>query len=72
MSFSDLKPMSFKIADDDKTLLERLAANGGDASMSAILRRLIREEAKRQGLAPAQPAASHAPDLRPSPVALLD
>lgn len=66
MSISDLKPMSFKIADNDKTLLERLAVDSGDASMSAILRRLIREEAKRRGLAPALPQSASAP------VAVLD
>lgn len=34
----------------DRTMLERLTANEGDASMSAVVRKLIRQEAQRRGL----------------------
>lgn len=48
----------------DRTMLERLTANEGDASMSAVVRKLIRQEAQRRGFntvyAPAFDVA-HAP-----------
>jgi hypothetical protein len=44
----------------DRTLLERLTENEGDASMSAVVRKLIRAEAHRRGLA-AMPVLAEAP-----------
>ena len=36
----------------DKALLEAIAADNGDDSISAAVRRLIRQEAKRSGIVP--------------------
>ncbi len=49
---TDLRMMSFKIADADRALLAGISSHFSDASHSAILRRLIRQEAARIGLAP--------------------
>jgi hypothetical protein len=38
------------LSEQDKTLLDALAQLNGDASMSAVLRRLIREESVRRGI----------------------
>ena len=48
---TDLRLMNFKIADGDRALLESLSAHNSDASFSAIIRRLIRQEAQRIGVA---------------------
>jgi len=47
---TNLRMMNFKIADDDRALLEGISAHNSDASFSAILRRLIRNEAKSIGI----------------------
>ena len=46
----DVRLMNFRIADSDRTLLERISEHYSDASKSAILRRLIRNEAKSIGI----------------------
>jgi hypothetical protein len=38
------------LSEQDKTLLDALAQLNGDASMSAVVRRLIRDEASRRGI----------------------
>ena len=48
----DIRPVSFRFTDDDKVLLERISKYFSDASQTAILRRLIRQEAQRLGIAP--------------------
>jgi hypothetical protein len=35
----------------DKVLLDRIATQDGESSMSAVVRRLIRQEAARRGIA---------------------
>lgn len=42
--------ISLAATQEDKTLLERLAKRSGNMSQSAMVRRLIREEAIRAGL----------------------
>lgn len=42
--------ISLAATPEDKQLLERLAKRGGNMSQSAMVRRLIREEAIRRGL----------------------
>ena len=58
---TDLRMMNFKIADGDRALLEALSAHNSDASFSAILRRLIRQEAERIGIEPVDVPAAVAP-----------
>lgn len=41
----------FELNPQDKALLEQLAVQDGDTSMSAVLRRLVREEAQRREIA---------------------
>lgn len=40
----------FVATEQDKTVLNQLAQQDGDTSMSATIRRLIRNEAKRRGI----------------------
>lgn len=40
----------------DKAYLEAITAANGDDNMSATVRRMIRQEAKRLGLAPVHPS----------------
>ena len=47
---TDAKLMNFRIVGSDRTLLDRISQHYYDASMSAVLRRLIRQEAKRIGI----------------------
>jgi GAF domain-containing protein len=44
------KSVRFVVSERDRALLQTLAGQDGDASMSATLRRLIRAEAQRRGL----------------------
>jgi len=46
--------------EQDRSLLEEIARQDGDTSMSATVRRLIREEAARRGIAITAPAYSGA------------
>ena len=47
----DIKATSYRFSARDKTLLEAISKHFSDASQTAILRRLIRQEAQRIGVA---------------------
>ena len=48
--------LTLLVTDTDKVLLETLSARDGDVGMSAVVRKLIRTEAQRVGIAPAAEA----------------
>ena len=52
----------FMVTDADRELLQQIAHQEGDAGMSATLRKLIRAEARRRGIAdpPVKDAADYA------------
>lgn len=47
---SESRMLNFRISDSDDELLKRISRHFSDATFSAILRRLIREEAARLGI----------------------
>lgn len=61
----DTKMMNFRIAESDRALLERISQYYSDASKSAILRRLIRNEAKNIGIMPEEDAEEVDSDQQP-------
>ncbi len=54
---NDRTLLTLLVTDTDKVLLESLSARDGDVGMSAVVRKLIRTEAQRVGIAPATDAA---------------
>lgn len=50
----------FVATEQDKALLDQIAKQDGNTSMSAIIRRLIRQEAERRGIA--QPTCEPVPN----------
>lgn len=51
--------MRFTATEQDKALLDQISKQDGDSSMSASIRRLIREEAKRRGIDTVSQPDSH-------------
>lgn len=49
---NDRTLLTLLVTDTDKVLLETLSARDGDVGMSAVVRKLIRNEAQRVGIAP--------------------
>jgi hypothetical protein len=49
---NDRTLLTLLVTDADKVLLETLSARDGDVGMSAVVRKLIRSEAQRVGIAP--------------------
>jgi hypothetical protein len=65
----DIKPVSFRFSDHDKALLEGISRYFSDASQTAILRRLIRQEALRIGVAQTDDASKPTErDPQPEPI----
>ncbi len=64
----DMKMMNFRIADSDRALLEGISRYYSDASMSAILRRLIRNEAKTIGISVVEHDEDTEADRKQEPV----
>lgn len=51
--------LTLLVSEEEKTLLETLADMSGGGGMSAYVRRLIRQEAQRYGLATPNNGATH-------------